>query len=71
MYTNPDRPGMLARVAGKLAEANINIAGLSLGRYKRGEKALTIISVDDPVDPQVLNSITSIEGIEALSVVHL
>jgi D-3-phosphoglycerate dehydrogenase len=71
IYTNPDRPGMLAQVSRKLADADINIAGLSLGRYGKGEKALTIISIDNPVDSKTLHGITMLEGVHDLKVVDL
>ncbi|MDZ7717030.1 MAG: ACT domain-containing protein [Balneolaceae bacterium] len=38
MYQNMDKPGMLASVSGALAEQDINIASLSLGRTRKGSK---------------------------------
>ena len=49
-YSNTDKPGMLASVGKVLSEANINIAGLSLGRLGEGLEALTIVSVDGAID---------------------
>jgi D-3-phosphoglycerate dehydrogenase len=62
-YSNIDRPGMLAAVGGILARHDINIGGLSLGRYGPGEKALTVISVDNPVSKQILAEIAKLEGV--------
>jgi D-3-phosphoglycerate dehydrogenase / 2-oxoglutarate reductase len=62
-YSNTDKPGMLAKVGSILAEAKINIAGLSLGRLDVGKEALTVINVDDNVDKKVVEAISSIEGI--------
>ena len=70
-YTNIDRPGMLAKVGTILAEANINIAGLSLGRSGVGERALTVVSVDNPIPNEVLDKVKSLDGIFHAKVVQL
>ncbi|MGB2868602.1 MAG: phosphoglycerate dehydrogenase [Bacteroidota bacterium] len=62
-YRNIDRPGMLARVGAELAAAGINIAGLSLGRDKPGQKALTIINVDSQIPPETLRKLEAMEGV--------
>ncbi len=62
-YRNIDRPGMLARVGQLLAEGQINIAGLALGRQEPGSEALTAISVDTPVPEDMLEAIAAIPGI--------
>ncbi len=63
-YTNIDKPGMLATVGKLLAEANINIAGLSLGRLDIGAEALTVINVDSEITKEVLSSILGIDGVK-------
>lgn len=63
LYRNVDKPGMLAAVGKKLADANINIAGLSLGRIAKGQQALTVISIDSKADNSILNEISMINGI--------
>lgn len=63
-YRNVDRPGMLARVGALLADENVNIAGLALGRRVRGETALTAITLDDPIPDSVLERIRGLEGVE-------
>ncbi len=70
-YYNIDKPGMLANVGKILAEANINIAGLSLGRFDVGKEALTVINVDSEIDKDVVISISSIDGIKNVAVVRL
>lgn len=66
LYYNIDRPGMLASVSAVLARANINIAGLSLGRHNLGDKALTIVSTDMPVSDHVLQEIESLDGVSSV-----
>ncbi|MCX8056251.1 MAG: phosphoglycerate dehydrogenase [Ignavibacteria bacterium] len=63
LYENVDRPGMLAAVGNILAKNDINIAGLSLGRTKIGEKALTLINLDSKLATQVIDEIKMINGI--------
>lgn len=66
VYRNIDRPGMLAQVGRLLAEAEVNIGALALGRTEKGAMALTVISVDEPVPATVLHEMTLLEGIEAV-----
>ena len=71
LYSNIDKPGMLATVGKILADANINIAGLSLGRLDIGKEALTVINVDSEIDKNVLASISAVSGITSVNAVKL
>ncbi|CUS79337.1 D-3-phosphoglycerate dehydrogenase [Candidatus Kryptobacter tengchongensis] len=71
VYSNIDKPGMLASVSSILARSEINIAGLSLGRYGVGQKALTVMSVDNEIPQNVLREISSIDGIFDVKIVKL
>lgn len=62
-YSNIDKPGMVAAVGRVLAEAKINIAGLSLGRLEAGKDALSIVNVDNEIDESVVNKISELEGV--------
>lgn len=70
-YSNVDRPGMLAAVGAILAEENINIGGVALGRYGIGKQALTIMSLDGPISQPVLNRISMLKGISDAKLVNL
>ncbi|MDR3625814.1 MAG: NAD(P)-dependent oxidoreductase, partial [Ignavibacteriaceae bacterium] len=70
-YYNLDTPGMLASVGKILAEANINIAGLSLGRYEVGKEALTVINVDSEIPKDALKLILGVSGVHSVSAVKL
>jgi D-3-phosphoglycerate dehydrogenase / 2-oxoglutarate reductase len=65
-YHNVDRPGMLARVGGLLAEGGLNIAALALGRSAPGGMALTVISLDEPIDETTMHAIRELEGVEGV-----
>ena len=70
-YRNEDRPGMLAAVGSILAEEDINIGSLALGRTSKGAVALTAISVDEAVSQGALDRITRIEGVHGVRHVSL
>lgn len=69
LYANVDRPGMLAAVGSLLAQENINIAGVALGRS--GEKALTVMMLDNSVPTAVLQKIAQIEGVSDTKLIKL
>jgi D-3-phosphoglycerate dehydrogenase len=71
IYSNIDRPGMLASVGLVLANARINIGGVSLGRIEAGKNALTIMSVDSDIPAAVLNEIMRVDGVLDSKVVYL
>ena len=64
IYFNVDKPGMLSAVSNQLAAENINIAGLSLGRFEPGKDALTVINLDSKISQEVLDAISSVNGIK-------
>jgi D-3-phosphoglycerate dehydrogenase len=71
LYLNIDKPGMIAAVGKILSEAEINIAGLSLGRLEAGKEALTVINVDNQIEENTLTQISQIEGVKNVYSVHL
>ncbi len=70
-YSNIDKPGILATVSKILAEKNINIAGLSLGRNEMGKEALTVINVDSEIDKNSVDAISSIAGVHKVFAVKI
>jgi len=71
IYSNVDRPGMLASVGSILAKSNINIAGVALGRLEAGKNALTIMSVDSDIPDLTLREIAGLAGVFDAKVVSL
>jgi D-3-phosphoglycerate dehydrogenase len=56
IYT--DRPGIVGIFGPAFGAADVNIAGLQIARKgRRGSSALAVITVDDPVDPALLDSL--------------
>jgi len=70
-YTNEDKPGMLSVVSKILAENNINIGGLSLGRRDKGKMAITVINIDNLIDKNTLEKISSNQGISNVGFMEL
>ena len=52
-----DRPGIVAIYGKAFAEAGINIAAMTIARQQQGGKALSVITVDSPVEPAVLEGV--------------
>jgi D-3-phosphoglycerate dehydrogenase len=71
VYSNIDRPGMLAAVSAILAAGEINIGGLSLGRVGEGGNALTVLSTDTGVSDDILRELSGIDGVSQLRTLRL
>ena len=63
MFENNDRPGMLAEVAGLLAKHTINIANVSLGRLKSGDRALAFMNISPSLTDEVLAAVRALDGV--------
>ena len=58
-----DKPGVIGRASTILGEAQINIAGMQVGRIKQGEEAIMVLNVDSEVPPAVMEEIRQKVGI--------
>ncbi len=54
-----DRPGIVAIYGKAFAEAGINIAAMTIARQQKGGKALSVITVDSPVEARILDKLKS------------
>lgn len=59
--SNKDMPGVVGKLGTILGENKINIAGMSLGRTRKGGAALTILNVDSAVPAPVIKAIMADE----------
>ncbi len=64
---NDDKPGLVARVSGILAEKNINIATLKLHRSQRGGQAVMVIECDRAISEEEIAWIRNQEGINKVT----
>jgi D-3-phosphoglycerate dehydrogenase len=61
LYT--DRPGIVAVYGQKFGDAGINIAGMQIARRAAGGQALSLLTVDSPVEEELLDEVR--EAIDA------
>jgi D-3-phosphoglycerate dehydrogenase len=64
---NSDTPGMIAVVATALAEANVNIDDMDVGRSREGAAALQVLATTGPVPDEVVERIRAADGIVSVS----
>ncbi len=55
--TNEDVPGIIGALGHTLGESGVNIANFTLGRSEKGEDAIALLYVDDPVPEPVINQL--------------
>ncbi|MGI6669043.1 MAG: phosphoglycerate dehydrogenase [Acetivibrionales bacterium] len=67
---NIDKPGMIGRIGTTLGNAGINIAAMQWSRNRKGEKAVSFVSVDQDVGDEVLDEIRKIDGVLKVSLLR-
>jgi D-3-phosphoglycerate dehydrogenase len=60
---NEDAPGFIGRLGTTLGEAGINIGTFHLGRLNAGGEAVLLLSVDEPVGPDVVGKLEKLPGV--------
>ena len=66
-----DRPGLVGRVGTILGEHDVNIASMQVGRDSPRGSAMMILTVDDPVESDVLKRLREVSGMSDLRYVEL
>lgn len=66
-----DRPGVIGKVGTLIGEANINIAGMHVGRESEGQGALMVLKLDTPTPDALLEAIRRVDGMETVRLVQL
>jgi D-3-phosphoglycerate dehydrogenase len=66
-----DRPGIVGRIGTILGRYEVNIAGMQVGRHRRGGEAIMVLNVDDPIPDEALAEIVTIPSISTAYVVSL
>jgi D-3-phosphoglycerate dehydrogenase len=62
---------MIGAVGRLLGEADVNISSMQVGRSGPRERALMLLSVDDPIPPAVVERLRTIVDLDAVKVVKL
>ncbi|MCX8129149.1 MAG: phosphoglycerate dehydrogenase [Clostridia bacterium] len=60
---NIDKPGIIGQIGTILGASDINIAAMQWSRNRKGEKAVSFVSVDAEVSNDVLQVIKNIDGV--------
>ena len=63
LIQNNDIPGVVGKVGSLLGENNVNIAEFILSRKSSGNKAYSIIKIDDSVSSEILNELSSLDEV--------
>ena len=54
---NTDKPGMIGLVGTILGSSGVNIVAMEVGRKNVGERAVMVISLEAPVEQEVLDKL--------------
>ncbi len=60
---NADEPGFIGALGGALGDAGANIATFNLGRKAKRGDALSLVTVDDPLDQDMLNTVEALRHV--------
>lgn len=69
LVVHNDRAGLIASVSNALAERDINIAHMEVGRKEKGQMALMVIEVDQLIDDQLIEELKVLPHITQVSTV--
>lgn len=61
---NDDAPGFIGRIGTLLGSHGINIGTFNLGRREAGGEAVLLLSLDEPISPDVIAAAQSVEGVK-------
>ncbi len=68
---NWDKPGIIGHIGSLMGQHKINIAAMVFGRKEEGGVAVSILNIDSPVTPDLIEQIKKIENILAVKAVRL
>ena len=60
---NDDRPGRIGRLGTILGDADVNIANMAVSRNRPRSRALMVLTLDNPIPPEVLERIAAEPGL--------
>ncbi|MDD3726134.1 MAG: phosphoglycerate dehydrogenase, partial [Candidatus Ratteibacteria bacterium] len=68
---NEDKPGIMGHIGTILGKSGVNIASMTLGRDKKGGKAITVLNLDQEIDTEVLEKIEEFPAIHSVKLVRI
>lgn len=70
VMTNRDVPGVIGRVGSVLGRYGINVAEFRLGRTVIGGEAISVLNLDNDVEPEALSELLSLENVTSARVIR-
>ena len=68
---NIDRPGVIGKIGTMLGSHDINIAAMQWSRNRKGEKAVSFVSVDAEVPEDILAKLREVDDVLKVSMLYL
>ncbi|MCM8760288.1 MAG: phosphoglycerate dehydrogenase [Candidatus Omnitrophica bacterium] len=68
---NEDKPGIMGHIGTILGKKGVNIASMTLGRDRKGGKAITVLNLDQGIDVDVLKKIEEFPAIHSVKLVRI
>ena len=68
---NTDKPGLIGVIGTVLAEANINIAGISLGREAQDGIAVSVVNVDSMVPDETIEKLRNTKDVLSIKLLKV
>jgi D-3-phosphoglycerate dehydrogenase / 2-oxoglutarate reductase len=68
---NWDVPGIIGNVGSLMGKHNINIAAMVFGRKTPGGEAVSILNIDSPVSPELVEKLKKVENILEVKLIKL
>ena len=63
---NDDQPGFIGRLGTMLGAAGVNIGTFNLGRRAAGGEAIALVSVDNPISPELVLQLKALPGVRVV-----
>jgi D-3-phosphoglycerate dehydrogenase len=73
LFSHRDAPGVIGFVGQILAEDNVNISQMAVGRVdnSRGGDAIGVLNLDSPASTEALARFTQLQGINSIRMIEL
>jgi D-3-phosphoglycerate dehydrogenase len=68
---NNDKPGVIGNIGTLLSNNNINIARMHFGREKLGGRAISVVTIDSPATPEIIEEIKRLPNILSVKQITL
>jgi D-3-phosphoglycerate dehydrogenase len=68
---NNDKPGVIGNIGTLLSKNNINIARMHFGRETLGGRAISVVTIDTPATPQIIEKIKRLPNILSVKYITL